>query len=208
MDTLFGLVSLGCLCILSIISGYQWLLAAIALCPIRNSQQSSHEHCRFVIIIPAHNEEANLPVTLSSIKSLKYPTEFFRVIVVADRCSDSTAAVAVEHGATCFERTSGEGAKGEAIAWSFQQLQKAGIEFDAVMIMDADAIVHEQVLDAFNGGLIAGYRIQQSYNYLSNPWESPFTRVIAVTSVLKTSFILGVRAGLGSAACLQVQECV
>src|SRR5438132_11066500 len=44
------------------------------------------------IIIPAHNEEAYLPLTLDALKRQNYPR--FEIIVVANGCNDRTAEVA------------------------------------------------------------------------------------------------------------------
>ena len=38
---------------------------------------------------------------------------------------------------------------------------------------------------AFNVEYWAGRQVQQGYNYISNPWSSPFTRIMAVTGVLR-----------------------
>jgi glycosyltransferase involved in cell wall biosynthesis len=49
------------------------------------------------IIIPAHNEEKYLGQTLRSLRAQTYP--YYEVIVVANGCTDRTAAVARENGA-------------------------------------------------------------------------------------------------------------
>ncbi|MFO0733695.1 MAG: hypothetical protein U0361_22605 [Nitrospiraceae bacterium] len=46
---------------------------------------------------------------------------------------------------------------------------------------------------------------QEGYNYLSNPWETPFTRVIAVTSVLRNFLFYGGKEALGWSAMLEVE---
>ena len=197
MTTLLGLFCVIFLFPLTMVSAYQWLLALVSFIPFKAPQRSVSKQQRFIILIPAHNEESSLSSTLRSIRQVDYPVERVHVIVIADRCTDRTALVAVEYGATSLERTTGEGAKGEAIAWAIQELKQNRMDSDAVMIMDADAILHKQALNAFNDGLVAGHDIQQGYNYLSNPWESPFTRVIAVTSVLKNKLFFGGKSRLG-----------
>jgi cellulose synthase/poly-beta-1,6-N-acetylglucosamine synthase-like glycosyltransferase len=57
---------------------------------------------RCAVIIPAHDEEANLAVTLRSVKAQLAPTD--RLVVVADNCSDDTAAIAAAEGAEVVER--------------------------------------------------------------------------------------------------------
>ena len=183
---------------LSILAAYQWFLAVIALMP-RRSHETADEARRhvFLFLIPAHNEESGLPDTLSSLKKLIYPSDCIRVVVIADHCSDRTAEVARSFGARCLERIEGQGGKGAALAWAIDRLKSEEIVYDAAVIIDADTVASPNVLRAFNEGLCKGHTVQQGYNYLSNPWESPFTRIIAVTSILKNGLFYAGKSRIG-----------
>src|SRR5690348_741649 len=54
------------------------------------------------VLVPAHNEEINLSATLTDIKAQLTPLD--RLLVVADNCTDQTAAVAFASGAEVTER--------------------------------------------------------------------------------------------------------
>jgi 1,2-diacylglycerol 3-beta-glucosyltransferase len=177
---------------LSLLVLYQWMLALASMLPRRQgTQASSTARSRFVVLIPAHNEEAGLAATLRSLERVDYPNTCVRVVVVADRCDDGTARLARECGVTCLERRSGPPGKGAAIAWALDALQQDGVEFDALVIVDADTIAHRDLLTAFDERFQAGHEVQQGYNYLSNPWDTPFTRIISVTSVLRNGLFYG-----------------
>jgi cellulose synthase/poly-beta-1,6-N-acetylglucosamine synthase-like glycosyltransferase len=177
---------------LSLLVVYQWMLALASMLPRRHAtQESSTARSRFVVLIPAHNEEAGLGATLRSLERVDYPTSSVRVVVVADRCDDGTARLARECGVTCLERRSGLPGKGSAIAWALDMLQQGGVEFDALVIVDADTIAHRDLLTAFDDRVQAGQEVQQGYNYLSNPWDTAFTRIISVTSVLRNGLFYG-----------------
>jgi glycosyltransferase involved in cell wall biosynthesis len=59
---------------------------------------------RFDLIVPAHNEAAIIARTVKSLRAVDWPADRFRVLVVADNCSDNTAQVAREAGAQVLER--------------------------------------------------------------------------------------------------------
>src|ERR1700692_2797836 len=59
---------------------------------------------RFAVLVPAHNEELLLPRLLQSLAALEYPRSLYDVHVVADNCTDGTAAVALSAGALTHER--------------------------------------------------------------------------------------------------------
>src|SRR5579862_2332944 len=46
---------------------------------------------RFLILVPAHDEELVLPSTLAALSQVDYPGKLKRVVVIADNCSDRTA---------------------------------------------------------------------------------------------------------------------
>jgi 1,2-diacylglycerol 3-beta-glucosyltransferase len=188
---------------LSLLAVYQWLLALASMIPRqRRAQVSSFARSRFVVLVPAHNEESGIAATLRSLERTDYPRPSVRIVVVADCCDDGTAAVTRACGARCLERRSGPPGKGAAIAWALETLQHDGVEFDAIVIVDADTIAHPGLLAALDEGLHAGHDVQQGYNYLSNPWDTPFTRIISVTSVLRNGLFYGGKERLGLPAML------
>ncbi|MGE3152614.1 MAG: glycosyltransferase family 2 protein [Nitrospiraceae bacterium] len=186
MNDLSGILTVVLLFPFSLLALYQWVLGVISLFfrppkihPIEEKRS------RFLVLIPAHNEEFGIESTLEGFKRLDYPPDSFRVVVIADRCVDATAAVARKHGVACFERSEGISGKGAAIAWGIQEARRVQLPFDAVVIVDADTVVDRELLPAFHWGLRAGHQVQQGYNYISNPWATPFTRIIAVTGALR-----------------------
>jgi 1,2-diacylglycerol 3-beta-glucosyltransferase len=174
------------LLLLTLLAVYEWLLALVSLAPQRAPVRAATlPRSRFVVLIPAYNEEAGLAVTLHSLQRLDYPASHVAVVVVADRCTDGTVERARACGVECLDRASGAPGKGPAIAWALDALQRRGTEFDGLVIIDADTVAEPGLLDAFDSGLQRRHEVQQAYNYLSNPWDTPFTRIISVTSVLR-----------------------
>ena len=60
--------------------------------------------CRYAVLIAARNEAAVIGQLIDSIKAQRYPAELVDIYVVADNCTDSTAAIAAERGATVWQR--------------------------------------------------------------------------------------------------------
>ena len=203
MTAMLGLACAIVISLLGVLVVYQWVLAVASALPVRARQRAgSRGRNRFVVLIPAHNEEAGLQATLDSLAALAYPAGCVRAVVIADRCEDNTARIARTCGAYCMERSDGPGGKGAAIAWAIDQLRRDAIHFDGLVIIDADTLADRGLLEAFDAGLDAGHDVQQGYNYLSNPWESPFTRIIAVTAILRNRLFYGGKVRLGLPAML------
>src|ERR1700730_7530905 len=81
----------------------------------------STREMRFDLIVPAHNEEAVIANVIRSLQAVDWPADRFRVVVVADNCTDSTAAVARAAGAHVLERFDrDQRGKGYALQFAFK----------------------------------------------------------------------------------------
>ncbi|MDH2415723.1 glycosyltransferase family 2 protein [Nocardioides sp. CER19] len=91
------------------------------------------------VLVPAHDEEASLPGTLSSLAQQQPPPD--RVVVVADNCTDRTVEIARAHGAEVFETVGNTHKKGGALNQALRYLLPGQGENDVVMVMDADTML-------------------------------------------------------------------
>ncbi|TFD72087.1 glycosyltransferase family 2 protein [Cryobacterium gelidum] len=98
------------------------------------------------VLIPAYNEEASLSATLSSLLSQSHRPE--RVIVVADNCTDGTAAVARSHGVEVFESVGNTKKKAGALNQVLARILPDQGDNDIVMIVDADTTLDAGFLAA------------------------------------------------------------
>jgi cellulose synthase/poly-beta-1,6-N-acetylglucosamine synthase-like glycosyltransferase len=88
------------------------------------------------VVVPAHNESASIANTIGTINPQL--TEQDRLVVVADNCSDDTAAVASLAGAEVIERRDDERiGKGYALDYGIQFIRRTGAP-DVVIFVDAD----------------------------------------------------------------------
>ncbi len=94
----------------------------------------------FAVLIPAHNEQAVIQRTLQ----ILLPTipAGNRVVVVADNCSDNTAAIAQHCGAIAVER-SDTSRRGKGFALDFGISHLAADPPEVVVFLDADCRVDE-----------------------------------------------------------------
>lgn len=140
----------------------------------------SSRSLRFDVIVPAHNEAAVIAGVVSSLRRLDWPADNFRILVVADNCTDATAALARAAGAKVLERNDSEHrGKGYALAWAFEQSRKAGWAY-AVVVVDADSEVSANLLEAFASRIEYGTNIIQAHYGVLNAQDSWRTRLMAI----------------------------
>src|SRR5438309_304959 len=76
------------------------MVTAAALFGRRGRRPVGEGRSRFLIVIPAHDEEGAIGATVRSCRGLDYDPGLFSIHVIADNCSDRTAAEALEAGAS------------------------------------------------------------------------------------------------------------
>ena len=136
---------------------------------------------RFLIAIPAHNEEADIVKTVVSCTSVSYPTQHFQVLVIADNCTDATADRARGAGRVLERMDATRKSKGYAIQYLLETLACTGEfdELDALVIVDADSTIGAEALRHFSRLLDAGADWIQCYDKVGNADESWRTRLMA-----------------------------
>ncbi len=147
-------------------------IAALSKRPQRNAS-SSTPVTRFALLIPAHNEEAVLGTLFASLHQLNYPGALMDIHVVADNCTDTTAAIARQANAFVHERQNdSEVGKGYALRWLLGQVEASGRQYDAYVVIDADSHVSPNFLQVMDAQLQAGQSIIQSQYRVQNGQES------------------------------------
>jgi 1,2-diacylglycerol 3-beta-glucosyltransferase len=172
--TLFQILLFGAEAVLALMITYLLLLTGAAVFAPRYTklrQQSPTQ--RFLILVPAHNEERLLPSLLANLHQLNYPASLYAIHVIADNCTDQTAALARANGAFAHERVDDERrGKGYALQWLMQQLEVSAVPHDAVLILDADSIVSPNFLAVMDARLARGERAIQAYYAVRDPQSS------------------------------------
>lgn len=159
--------------ILSALVGYLLLLTGAAWRAPRQTRPLSGRYHRFLILIPAHNEEKLLPDLLANLHALDYPADQFAIHVVADNCTDKTAVIAQQHGALVHERFhETQRGKGYALQWLLGQIWDSGEPHDGIVILDADSVVSSNFLQVMNARLAQGERAIQAYYAVRAPEQS------------------------------------
>ena len=115
-----------------------FLQAMLALPPYRPRAMPSVARPKVAVVVPAHDEAGTIGATLRSIALQLLPQD--RLLVVADNCTDRTAASAAAAGAEVIERTDPvRRGKGYALDFAIRRLERDPPE--VVVVVDADCEV-------------------------------------------------------------------
>ncbi|MGI9861337.1 glycosyltransferase [Moorella naiadis] len=150
-----------------------WLFISLAIARTPPAEPAGEGKSRFAVLFPAHNEEGVIAASIASVKNCRYPKELFNVYVIADNCTDRTAALARQAGAIALERQDPQRGKQHALKWAFNAIDLE--KYDAVVILDADNRVDSGFLSALDSELQKGNKVVQGYLETLNPNDSWIT---------------------------------
>jgi len=121
------------------------LVQVVAALPAHRARpMPAGRRAALAVLVPAHNEARGIARTLRCIASQLAAGD--RILVVADNCSDDTAAVAASAGVTVIERRDcGRRGKPYALDFGIRHLERDPP--DAVVIVDADCTLEAGALE-------------------------------------------------------------
>jgi cellulose synthase/poly-beta-1,6-N-acetylglucosamine synthase-like glycosyltransferase len=157
-----------------------YLLILTCLSGRRGAPPSPARTLFFDVIVPAHNEASGIQRTVSNLLQLDWPAGRFRVVVIADNCTDDTARVARDAGALVIERRDPlHRGKGHALAHVFRW-SRANKMADAVVVVDADSEASANLLKSFAARIDLGNHAMQAHYGVLNASASWRTRLMAI----------------------------
>ena len=131
---------------------------------------------RVAVVVPAHNESAGILPTIQDIRPQLNAGD--RLIVVADNCSDDTAAVAAAAGAEVIARDDLEKiGKGYALGWGISHLSIDPPDF--VVFIDADCRIQSDTIGRLRAICAEIHRPVQACFLMKAPENSPIDHSFA-----------------------------
>lgn len=157
------------------------ILAALASGIVKNAPQQPRP--RAAVVMPAHDEALTIAATIQALLPQLGGAD--RLLVVADNCSDTTAAIAAANGADVIVRSDPtRRGKGYALDFGLRHLERDPPE--VVLIIDADCRVANGSIDRLVSVCAAsGTAVQARYLMQAPPQAGPMLRIAEFACLLK-----------------------
>ena len=126
---------------------------------------------KFAVLVCAHNEGEVIGATVRNLMLQKYPRELYRIFVVADNCTDETASIAQQTGATVYIRQESDPKKqGKSFALKFglNRMLEDFPDAESVILFDADNFPLPDYIDKMNDAFDSGATLARGYNHATN----------------------------------------
>ncbi len=164
----------------------------------RKADPLSHKKHKFLILSCAHNEGVVITDLINSVHKLDYDKNLYKLYIVADNCSDDTEKKVREQGVNVLVRNNDLlVGKGYALEWAFNRLNELGEDYDVVVIVDADNLIHKNFLKEMNNTLNEGYDVVQGFADSKNPFDSYMTAWYSIAAWMQNRIFQLSRYNLG-----------
>ena len=158
---------------------------------------------RYAVLISARNEEKVIGQLIDSILHQDYPSDMLSVFVVADNCTDSTAQVAAEAGATVWQRKNlHQVGKGYALNFLLSHIRQTygDDHFDGYFVFDADNLLSPDYVSRMNEVFAPEHPIVTSYRNSKNYGDNWISAGYGLWFLRDAAFLNAPRARLGLSA--------
>ena len=156
---------------------------ASLLSPQNSTADAKSPRPKVAVLIPAYNEAAGIAATLSTIMPQLTPDD--RLLVIADNCTDATAEIARNCGATAIERQDTQ-RKGKGYALDFGLQSIASDPPEVVIMVDADCICQPDAIEKLARVAVASKRpVQATYLMEQPPNPTPKDSISALAFLVK-----------------------
>jgi len=181
IDVVLMLVGL----VLAVPAGMLLLECVVAVLPWRERDATvvvREASLRAVVLVPAHDEAEGIAATVAALRSELGAND--RILVVADNCTDGTAALAAAAGAEVVERHDPE-RRGKGYALRFAVEHLAADPPDVVVIVDADCRMRAGSLALLVGRAAAEQRPMQATFAMRAPNRHPRALVSELAVIVR-----------------------
>ncbi len=124
---------------------YQIVLSFIGFKRKTKDYEDHDPEARFLVLVPAHNEEKVIATMIDNLNRMDYPRELYDYIILADNCTDRTEEIARSLGAEVLvsRKESEDEPTGKPIVLkkALTALGNYHEKYDLVMFFDADNMI-------------------------------------------------------------------
>ncbi len=121
---------------------YQLYISIFGFKKVSKDYEDHDPKLKYLVLVPAHNEEAVISGIVENLQSMDYPKELYDFYILADNCTDRTAEIARGMGANVLEshKESPDMPTGKPIVLqkALKTLEGYGEKYDLVIFFDAD----------------------------------------------------------------------
>lgn len=153
---------------------------------------------RFAVFVPGYKEDSIIVSVINQLLTITYPKHLFDIIVIADSFQEKTIQALSSLPIILLQPKFEKSSKAKSLNFAFNTLPE---KYDAVVILDADNVVHPGFLDQLNQYMQPNVAVVQMQRVAKNT-DTPFSVLDACSEAInnhifrKGQYAIGLSASL------------
>lgn len=147
---------------------YLLVFAVKSIGKTNNLYEVTKKKYKFAVVFPAYMEDRVILTSVESFFEQSYPRDKYDVIVVSDRMKDETNTALEQLGAIVIKHDFDNSNKTKALQEAVKYIDAYALNYDYIVILDADNWVDEYFLSKMNDAFYSGCTAIQSHRVAKN----------------------------------------
>lgn len=161
---------------------------------ISNKQElSSLKKSSFIILIPAYKEDAVIVSTVENVLKQNYPSDLYKIAVLADQLQPDTLAALNALPVQVIEVKFEKSTKAKSLNFAFQHVHS---DYELALILDADNHLEEDFLLKANQAYVQGHSVIQAHRTAKNQ-QNDMAQLDAISEELNNAIFRKGHQALG-----------
>lgn len=147
---------------------YLFIFSIKSLGKSRNAYPQADEFYKFIILFPAYKEDGVIINSVKSFLNQTYSRENYDILVIADQMKNETIEQLKALSAKVICIDDPDSSKAKALQTATKYIDNNGLQYDVVIVLDADNIVEPDFLDQMNNAFYSGCSAVQAHRIAKN----------------------------------------
>lgn len=147
---------------------YLFIFALFSLKKRKDKYPVAKKKYRFAVLFPAYKEDGVILETVQSFLGQDYPREAYDIIVISDQMADATNQRLEQLSAIVFKLEHFKSTKTYALQTAIQRIEEKELNYDIIVVMDADNVVEKDYLNRLNDAFYSGCSTVQTHRIAKN----------------------------------------
>lgn len=167
-ETIFKIIDAILFLVFAITVGYLFIFAFMSLGKTKNSYPLASKQYKFVVLFPAYKEDNVIINSVQNFFKQNYPSNKYDIIVISAEMQERTNQLLQELNTKVLFLKQKHHTKTQALQAAINYIEDEKINYDIVVVLDADNLVDPNFLTELNNAFYSGCSVVQTHRVAKN----------------------------------------
>lgn len=147
---------------------YLFVFALFSIKKKTYTYPTARKKYRFAVLFPAYKEDLVIINSVQTFLKNTYPRDLYDIIVISDQMSENTNTKLTDFSAKVIKVSNSPSTKTNALKNAIEYIEKEQLQYDIIVILDADNLTDDDFLEKINDAFYSGCSAVQTHRVAKN----------------------------------------